>query len=119
MGELEHGLGEALGEAQHRPPISFAYLCQCDAEHYAERYDLENLSVGNRLRDVLWKDMEDGLAGGEFLRLDTFGAGWGKFCAHSCFADVYGDPADDQRERRNHLEIDDRFHAHAADFLQI
>ena len=82
--ELEHGLGKALREIQHRPPAIFTNQGKRNAKQDAEHDDLKNLPLGNCLREILGKDVQDRFARAELLRLkDSPIACGGHVRAHS------------------------------------
>ena len=66
VGELEHRLRQALAEGQHGTALRLADHGQGDGENQAEDHDLQHRAVGDRLGDVLGKDVQDGVFGAEF-----------------------------------------------------
>ena len=53
--ELEHRLGKALDEGQHRPPLRLRHHRQRDTEDHAEYHDLEHLGLDHGARNVSGK----------------------------------------------------------------
>src|SRR5256714_15511586 len=119
--ELEHHLGEpfATGENDLLRPTSD--LRQSDGEENREEYDLQDFVLGGRLEEalrhyVLEKAHPRRRRLGELLpllcrRMDRH--------ADARLDEVGGAEPDEQRDRRDDLEIDDGFERETADALHV
>ena len=116
--ELEHRLGHGLAPRDDRPAF-LADHAERDAEEDAEDDDLEDVAFGHRLDDRLRDDVEEDLIprlrlGGDLRLLPHR-----QVDADAGPHDVDGHQADEERERRHDLEVDERAQAHAADDLDV
>ena len=119
--ELEHRLREAFAERQQRPTLRLRQKRERDAEHHAEHDDLQHLAVGNRLGDVLGKDMQDDVLPRLRHRTrDLLSRRWRRQVdPHPRAADRDRRPPDEQRKRRDDLEVHERLDPHAPNLFQV
>ena len=120
--ELEHRLGESLGDGEEGPAALVRQQGERDAEEDAEDDDLQHLPFGHRLGHVLGEDVEDRFGQrssaapapapptDERRRLAH---------THSGPSEVDGDEADHEGEGRHHLEVEESLDAHSADLLEV
>ena len=122
-GELEHRLGQALGEREHRPRFrASGSIASAMPKSTLKTTTCRISPSATDARDVLGKDVEHDLlpacaacAAGKLRRRRRRRQG----DAVAGAADGDGRPPDEQRQRRHHLEVDERLHAHPADLLQV
>lgn len=118
--ELEHRFRKTFGKTEHGAALRFGDESESHGEEDAEYDDLEDLVFGDGFSDVFREDVDDELGGAVRSGVKRFGRGGGrKMHAFAGAADVDGGEADKQGDGGNDFEVDERFEAKAADFLQI
>jgi hypothetical protein len=90
-----------------------------DRKENAEDNDLEDVAIGHRLDDRLGHRVQEDLIPGLRRRGDFRLLPDRQIDTNAGLHDVDGDETDDERQRRDDLEVDDRAQAHATDHLDV
>ena len=119
IGELEHGFRQAAAKRKHRTPFFVAQQRQGNAKNHAEDHDLKHLALGHRFGDVLRENLQDNVAG--FFRLGRRQRrGGGRLRdSDARLGKVDRRQSNEERQRGDHLKIQQGLDAHASDLLQI
>ena len=118
VGEPEHRVGERLAPGDERPAL-LADHPQRDGEDDAEDDDLQHVAPGHRIDDRLRDGVQQHLVPGLRRRRHFSRPGRRQRDPVAGTRDVHRDEADEEGDRRDHLEVDDRAHAHAADRFHV
>ncbi len=116
--ELEHRLRKASREVQHRAPLRLRHQDQRHGEQYAEHHHLQQLAFRHGLRDALGENVDDELRRRVWHHLERL-AGRGRRQGHAVAraAQVDSRKSDEHRQRRDHLEINQRLDRQPPHFL--
>ena len=119
VGDLEHRLGERFAPLQYGLAL-LAHHAEADGEHHAEDHDLEHVAGGHGLDDRGRHHVQQDLVPGLGLRAHLYLTGGRRqHHAHARLEQVHREEADEERERRDDLEVDDRAQAHPAHVLEM
>ena len=116
--ELEHRLGNGLAPGDERPAFLTDHP-ERDREDDAEDHDLQHVTVGHRLDDRLGNDVQQDLIPRLRGRRDPRLLAHRQIDANPWPHHVDGDEADDEREGRDHLEVDDGAQSDPSDDLDV
>ncbi len=112
--EFEHSFREALEEAKQWTALRRGQHAQSERKNYCEHYNLQHLSFGHRLGDVLRKNVQNQIARTLLLRdrRHNYLIG-GSAYTNTGLADVDCSQSNHQCESRDYLEVDQALYAHA------
>jgi hypothetical protein len=120
--EREQHLGDAVQSGIDDRAAALGNREDADADHHREHVDLQQLALRERADEVVGHDvrheLEETLRRGG-LRHRRRGAGGDVAHAPADLQQVAGQQADDERDRRDDLEVDDRAPADAAGALHV
>ena len=120
VGELEHRLRQALAEHEHGAALLLTYHGQRGGKNQAEDYDLQHRAIGDRLRNVLRENVQNGVLPTKLGNRNRFCARRrGQLNANACFAQVDGRKAEEESDGGDNLEVDDRAQSETSNLSQV
>lgn len=128
VGDLEHGLGNALEHLHQRLAQVVGQARQAEAEHHREEDDRQHLATGDGGEDVGGNQVEDGrdermvmlhFLGGLLVLGNVHGTQGAHVDAGAGLEQVGQQQADDDGDGGDDLEVDDGLQADAAKLLRV